>query len=416
MPRDIAWRRPMQQRDVHEDHRASTPLELLVDLSFVVGISQVATSLHHALSEGHVGVAVLAYPTTFFSIWWAWVNFTWFASSYDTDDVPFRLATLLQIAGVLVIAAGVPRAFNDHDFKISTVGYLITRIGLISQWWRVSRNRESRVTARRYAIGLAICQAGWFLLLLFPTPVRSWGFLVLVLAELSVPIIAERDTPTSWHPGHIAERYGLFTLIVLGESILAATVAVQEGIDAGKHVADLILISVGGLLVVFCMWWMYFDHDAEAMFEEAIGDDGDTARAHRIAFEWGYGHFVVFGSAAAVGAGLSVAVDHVLDAGEGGLAGNHGELSDLGVGFAVTIPIAMFVIAMFVLHRKSRHIRSPRGWALPVTALAVLATSFTGEPVLFSGLLLAAVQTVAIVNGWTRIGRASADAEVGIAG
>jgi low temperature requirement protein LtrA len=403
MTREIAWRRTMQPRDVHERHRASTPLELFVDLSFVVGVSQVAASLHESIIDGHVRSALVAYPMVFFSIWWAWVNFTWFASSFDTDDVPYRLATLLQIAGVLVIAAGVPRAFTDHDMAITTFGYAITRVGLISQWLRVSRRAATRTTAVRFAVGLTICQTGWLLLLLAPSGARNAGFVVLVAAELSVPVIAERAGPTPWHPGHIAERYGLFTLIVLGESILAATVAVQQGVDAGNHVTDLILISVGGLLVVFCMWWIYFDHDAEAMFAEALGDDDSIGSARRLAFIWGYGHFFVFGSAAAVGAGLSVAIDHALRSETVGGAG-HEALGELGTGFAVTVPIAIFVLCMFVLHRKSRHLRSPRGWALPVTAVAVLATSFTPEPVLFSGLVLTAVQAVAILSGWSRAG------------
>ncbi len=146
----------MQPRDVHERHRASTPLELLVDLSFVVGVSQVAASLHAAIIEGHVRSAIVAYPIVFFSIWWAWVNFTWFASSYDTDDVPYRLATLLQIAGVLVITAGVPRAFDHQDMAISTFGYAITRVGLISQWMRVSRTTVRRRCSQRRSATTAI--------------------------------------------------------------------------------------------------------------------------------------------------------------------------------------------------------------------------------------------------------------------
>jgi low temperature requirement protein LtrA len=403
MTREIAWRRTMQPRDVHERHRASTPLELLVDLSFVVGVSQVAASLHESIIDGHVRSALVAYPMVFFSIWWAWVNFTWFASSYDTDDVPYRLATLLQIAGVLVIAAGVPRAFNHQDWAISTVGYAITRVGLISQWLRVSRTAATRRTAVRFAVGLTICQTGWLLLLLAPSGLARAGFLVLVAAELSVPLLAERAGATPWHPGHIAERYGLFTLIVLGESLLAATVAVQQGVDAGDHVGDLIRISIGGLLVVFCMWWIYFDHDAEAMFEEAIGDGDDTTAARRLAFAWGYGHFVVFGAAAAVGAGLSVSIDHALHHSSGSSA-EPVAIGDRAAGLAVTIPIAVFVMSMFVLHRKSRHLRSPRGWALPVAAVIVLATSLTPVPVLLSGLVLAAVQVVAILAGWSRTG------------
>ncbi|MGH3356359.1 MAG: low temperature requirement protein A, partial [Nocardioidaceae bacterium] len=96
------WRRRMVARDPEEGERSATPLELLFDLTFVVAVAQAAAELHHALAEGAVGHAVAGYGAVFFGIWWAWMNFTWFASAYDTDDVPYRLLTLLQMGGVLV--------------------------------------------------------------------------------------------------------------------------------------------------------------------------------------------------------------------------------------------------------------------------------------------------------------------------
>ena len=95
-------------RDPDEEHRASTPLELFVDLTFVVAVAQAAASLHHELVEGHVGDGVVGFAMAFFGVWWAWMNFTWFASAHDANDVPYRLLTLVQIAGALVYAAAVP--------------------------------------------------------------------------------------------------------------------------------------------------------------------------------------------------------------------------------------------------------------------------------------------------------------------
>ena len=92
-------------------------MELLFDLCFVVAVAQAGGRLHHALAENHVGQGVVGYGMVFFAIWWAWMNFTWFASAYDCDDVPYRLATLVQIAGALILAAGVPRAFDARDLK-----------------------------------------------------------------------------------------------------------------------------------------------------------------------------------------------------------------------------------------------------------------------------------------------------------
>ena len=106
----------MSGRDPGEEHRASTPLELLFDLTFVVAVARAGIELHDALGHGQAGHALTGYAAVFFGLWWAWVNFTWFASAYDTDDVPYRLLTLLQMAGVLVFAAGIPAAAEHFDF------------------------------------------------------------------------------------------------------------------------------------------------------------------------------------------------------------------------------------------------------------------------------------------------------------
>lgn len=100
----------MIARSPDEAHRAATPLELFFDLCFVVAIAQCGARLVHAVAEGHPLTGVIGYFFVFFGVWWAWMNFTWFASAYDCDDVPYRIATLVQIAGVLVYAAGVTRA------------------------------------------------------------------------------------------------------------------------------------------------------------------------------------------------------------------------------------------------------------------------------------------------------------------
>ncbi len=152
----------MRPRDPDEAHRVSTPLELLFDLCFVVAVAQASSHLHHGLSEARWGRAILGYALVFFAIWWAWMNFTWFASAYDADDVPYRLAVLVQIAGVLVLAAGVPRAFEQRDFHVATAGYAIMRVGLVALWLRAAASdRAGRRTAVRYAIGLTLVQLGW---------------------------------------------------------------------------------------------------------------------------------------------------------------------------------------------------------------------------------------------------------------
>lgn len=110
---------------MHEPHRVSTPLELLFDLTFVVAIAAAASQLHHAMAEHHLAQGLLGYVMAFFAIWWAWMSFTWFASAYDTDDVTYRLWTMVQMVGVLLLAAGIPAA-SHGDFTVITIGYAVT--------------------------------------------------------------------------------------------------------------------------------------------------------------------------------------------------------------------------------------------------------------------------------------------------
>lgn len=370
----------MRARSADEEHRAATPLELFFDLCFVVAVAFAAGRLHHALAENHVGHGVLGYLTVFFAIWWAWMNFTWFASAYDTDDGPYRLATMVQMAGVLILAAGVPRAFDAGDFGVVTLGYVVMRLALVGQWLRAARGDTARrSTARRYAVGVTLVQIGWVLRLGLPEGLLLASFAALALAELAVPMWAERASPTTWHPGHIAERYGLFTIIVLGESILAATTAVRSALDAGHGVGPLASVAAAGLVIVFSMWWLYFDRPAA---ERMLG-------ALRTSFLWGYGHLAIFASAAAVGAGLQVAVDY--DTGEA-------HLPALTAGFATAVPVAVFLIVTWLLHLRPGR-RSADALTFPITATLVLATPFTHAPIHLIAVVLAGLVAVTVLTG-----------------
>src|SRR5688572_20917564 len=152
----------MIARPADEPHRTVSSLELLFDLTFVVAIASITEPLAHSIAEGHALQGLTPYLQVFFAIWWAWMNFTWFGSAYDTDDVTYRLLTAVQMVGVLVLAAGVPAAVTDNDYLAVTLGYLIMRIGLVAQWLRAAiEDPASRGTALRYAVGIAMLEVGW---------------------------------------------------------------------------------------------------------------------------------------------------------------------------------------------------------------------------------------------------------------
>ena len=374
-----AWYRPMLARGAGEAHRAATPLELLFDLCFVVAVALAASQLHHAVAEAHFGEAILGYAMAFFAIWWAWMNFSWFASAYDSDDVPYRLATLVQIAGALVLAAGVPRAFDLSSLAVVVLGYVVMRLALVAQWLRAARaDAAGRPAALRYAAGVTACQVGWVCLLAVPPGWYVPGWLVLIAAELLVPVWAESAALTPWNPRHIAERYGLFTLIVLGESVLAATTAIQSALDAGPLTPSLLSVAGSGLVIVFAMWWLYFDRPGH-----------EVLTSIRTTFIWGYGHLFIFAAAAAVGAGLAVAVDQ-----ETGKA----HLSAWAANAAVAVPVALYLLAVSALHLHPERRGPIQTTAFPLSALLVLAAAATTIALPLIALLLAALVATSVLT------------------
>jgi low temperature requirement protein LtrA len=372
----------MSSRDPHEAHRAATPLELFFDLCFVVAVALAASNLHHEISEGHVGDGVFAYSLVFFAIWWAWMNFTWFGSAYDTDDCAYRITTFVQMAGVLVMAAGVPRAFADTDIGLMTAGYVIMRMAMVGQWLRLAHtDLDARPAALRYAVGIACLQVLWVGRLFLPEDLLAASIFPLIAGELVVPVIAERAARTTWHPHHIAERYGLFTIIVLGESILVATTAFQSAADADFGDANLVALASCALVIVFSMWWLYFDQ-AEHPHEGSM----------LTAFSWGYGHLLVFASAAAVGAGIAVEVDfktHTAHVGE------------TTVALATAVPVALYLTAVWAIHVLPNR----RGWmvaAFPVCAALVLASSFVPWSFVWVAVLTGGLVALMLVDGRRR--------------
>lgn len=391
--------RRLTARERGEAHRVASSLELFFDLCFVVAVAQAGVQLVHAVAAGHAGEGILNYAMVFFAIWWAWMNFSWFASAYDNDDALYRVVTLVQIAGVLVLAAGVSRASTQHDFLLVLLGYVIMRLAMVWQWLRAARSAQGaeRTTALRYACGVLLCQIGWLGLVALPEPARPWVFLVMVVAELCVPLYAERAQNTSWHPHHIAERYGLFTIIVLGETIAAATVAVKSATDEHNALGELLPIAAGGLLIVFSAWWIYF----------VVPIHGHL-RSSRRAFVWGYGHYLVFASAAAIGAGLEVAVEQAV---------GKAHISTLSASAAVTLPTALYLLTVWGLHARHFKAGLTQQLVLPVTALLVICCTFLGDwAVLAAGLVSAVSVAVGVVLTARASGREHAAGATAAAG
>ena len=342
MTSPIAYRLArMTGRDPGERHRAATPLELLFDLAFVLAIGQASGSFAHLVAEGHLASALAGFAFAMFSVCWAWINFTWFASAYDTDDWFYRLATMVQMIGVIVVALGIPAVFEsiDHgehvDNRVLVIGYVVMRVALVAQWLRAARqDPERRVTALAYAKWVALAQVGWLFVGFASLPFWPTVALAVLLFGLEMlgPVLAERKTSgTPWHPHHIAERYGLLTIIALGEGIFGTVASVSAIVQEQGWSLEAALVIVAGVGLTFGLWWTYF-----------IADAGDALEGNRgRGWGFGYGHILVFMAVAGTGAGLHVAA-YVIE--------GHSELGTVGAVVAVAVPVLVFCVAIFGLY------------------------------------------------------------------
>jgi low temperature requirement protein LtrA len=329
----------MGGRDPHEQHRAATPLELFFDLTFVIAFGVAGSQFAHEIAEAHFGAGLLGFSFTMFAVIWAWINFTWFASAYDTDDWVFRVVTMVQLLGVLILAMGIEPLFHslvegDHvDNAVIVGGYVIMRLALVFQWLRAARQDPARrQTCLRYATYLGAVQLGWIAVLLIQADVPTTIMMTvpLYVLEMATPYAAERTMRTPWHAHHIAERYGLLAIIALGECLIGAIETLRAIVANHGWSVDAALVGFGGTALAFAMWWIYFILPAGRALH---------LQRHR-SFFFGYGHIPIFAAIAATGAGLHVAayfIDH------------EAHISAAVAVASIAIPVAIFKASLTVM-------------------------------------------------------------------
>jgi low temperature requirement protein LtrA len=384
--------RRMSGRDPHEAHRVATPLELLFDLTFVIAFGLAASNLAHALAEGHYAVGLSGFGFASFAICWAWINFSWFSSAYDTDDWVFRLMTMAQMTGVIVLAIGLPRMFaslsrNDGhiDNTVMVLGYVIMRVAMVLQWLRAARQDPIRRRAcLTYAVAISVAQAGWIAQIFLDLSAVPTFICICVLAliELSGPAWAERkDGGTPWHAHHIAERHALFAIIALGEGIVGTVASLSAVLETHAWTLDAALVCVAGIGLTFGIWWSYY-----------ILPSARVLHAHRNrAFIWSGLQMMMVTAIVAAGAGLHVAAYYL----EG-----KAHISAFATLLATAIPVGIFLGLLYTVYYYL--IRRPdrlHTWLLILTAMVMAVSIFAAVagasmPVCLCLLMLAPVVTV----------------------
>lgn len=331
--------RPMPGRNPKERGRTTTPLELLYDLTYVVAFAAASDQLAEQLAHGDVWPALGAYVFAVRAVSWAWLNFTWFSSAYGNDDVLIRLATIVQMIGVIVLTYGLPVSFEaaahgeSPNNLLMVIGYIIMRVPLIALWLRAARSDPGhRPNALSYVVIISVAQVGWLLTAIVPMPaeVTVVAIVVLALAEMVAPLVATRIFGFSpWNPGHLAERFALLTLITIGEVIAATTAAVGALTQEAGWSVEAVLIASSGLVMAAAVWWSYFLVPSRLVLE----------RRPERAFGWRYAHLALFGTIAAIGAGLHLTTIAVVNGG----------VSLLGVAIALTVPLAATIVLIFLI-------------------------------------------------------------------
>lgn len=354
----------MAGRDPHEPHRVSSPLELLFDLTFVVAFSVAASEFAHAMAAGHVVVGLAGFGFAMFAVCWAWINFTWFASAYDTDDWVYRLMTMLQMVGVLILALGIPDMYAslEHgghvDNAVMVAGYVVMRVAMVGQWLRAARQDPARRRAcLTYVAAILVAQLGWIAAIFAHTSVMVTLLIVVVLigVEMLGPVIAERRAGgTPWHAHHIAERYGLMAIIALGEGVVGTVATLSAVVHDHGWTTDAIFVALAGTGLTFGMWWLFF-----------MVPSAELLHAHREASFWfGYLAILLFGAIVATGAGLHVEAYYLEE---------HSELGSVATVLAVALPVGVFIGVVYLLHSLLLRRVHPAHLVLAGLAAAVLA-------------------------------------------
>ena len=288
---------------MEDEERHAIWLEVFFDLVFVLAVSQLADYLREHLTLP----GVLAFAGLFVVVWWTWLSFTFFADLFDPDHVSYRLIMLVVMLLSIMLAVNIGDALGEHAAVFIVLSTLLQAIltGLYL-WGR--RDANVRILATRFAIGFAIATLFWLLSLWIAAPFRYILWTLALLIEIGTPmLVAFMLKKRPFYVSHIPERLGLFTIIVLGESIIR----IGTGLVGTPWQVTSVITAVASFLIAACLWWLYFDRvDAEVM-KRSFTEQYEHKRELLRSFAWSYIHVLVFSGLAATSVGISLVIEQV---------------------------------------------------------------------------------------------------------
>ena len=288
------WQRPVLRGG--EGHRQVGWLELFFDLIFVVIVSVLAGDLAHHLSAD----GVLRFVLLFLGVFWAWNAVTFYTERFESDGLDSRLFTFLAIVAVTGLAVWGEDGLG-HDYLGFALSYAVLRALNIVLWLRAGHhNPPFRPAARAFMTGFAVAFALILVSFFVGDTLRMvlWG--VAVVLDISTPALSERtqrNLPQISRDKY-PERFGLFTMIILGEVVASVIGGLVEVNSAGEFTLATGVNAVLGLAIGFGMWWVYYDFIARRPFRPSFP----------VSLTWVYLHFFVFIGVVAVGVAVEVAM------------------------------------------------------------------------------------------------------------
>src|SRR4051812_39232291 len=266
--------------DAARAERRTSPIELLWDLVFVFAVTQVTALLSHDLTWAGFGRSMLVLAL----VWWAWSAFVWVANAADDDSAVLRAVLLLGMLLIFVTGLALPEAFGDES-TLFAVTYAAVRFLHLALYAQASRQgnaswRAISGFAVTVAVGMALLIAGSFA----DDGLRIALWSAAAAIDYAGPAWLTRERLAGLQyvaVAHFAERYGLFVIICLGESIVAI------GVGASGRPLDAALVGAIalGLLETVGLWWIYFDRFAAAA-EARLRDNDEPVLAAADAYSY----------------------------------------------------------------------------------------------------------------------------------